>query len=98
MGLETHESDAARRLDVVEEKAAYDGNAKYLFAEKIFLAHILAYAVPEFSGILPEEIVSLIEGEPQVGIVPVMLRIRFPNTVFRRKMLWEICGETAILI
>ena len=84
MGLETHESDAARRLDVVEEKAAYDGNAKYLFAEKIFLAHILAYAVPEFSGILPEEIVSLIEGEPQVGIVPV-----YPGDILNCCLTWK---------
>ena len=52
-------------------KAQYDEYAKRLIAQKIILAHILVRTVDEFKGMTPEDVVSHIEGEPQVGIVPV---------------------------
>ena len=51
--------------------AAYDGHAKRLLAQKIVLAHILVNAVSEFAGMEPEEVVFLIENEPEVSAVPV---------------------------
>lgn len=52
-------------------KAQYDEYAKRLIAQKIILAHILVRTVDEFKGMTPEDVVSHIEGEPQIGIVPV---------------------------
>lgn len=64
-------SSTASRITVTDAETAYDSNAKYLLAEKIFLAYILGYAVPEFEGMSPEAIVPLIEGTPEVGTTPV---------------------------
>lgn len=52
-------------------EARYDANAKRLLGEKIILAHILAGCVDEFSGKIPDEIIPLIEGEPEIGTVPI---------------------------
>ena len=49
----------------------YDENVKVILAHKIILAHIMAETVEEFRGMKPEEIVPYIEGEPEVGVVPV---------------------------
>ena len=40
-------------------------------AQKNILAHILVKTVDEFKGMKPEDVVTYIEGEPKVGIVPV---------------------------
>lgn len=61
------DTSASSRITVTDKEAAYDLNAKYLLSEKIFLAHILGYAVPEFEGMKPSEIVPLIEGIPEIG-------------------------------
>ena len=53
------------------DKAQYDENAKRLLGNKSILAHILAKTVDEFKGMKPEDIVTYIEGEPKIGIVPV---------------------------
>ena len=58
-------------LSIAEAKEKYDENVKRILSEKIILAHILAYAVPEFKGMNPKDIVSLIEGEIEVGKVAV---------------------------
>ena len=52
-------------------EAGYDANAKRLLGEKIILAHILAGCVAEFAGRQPEDILTFIEGEPEIGTVPV---------------------------
>lgn len=52
-------------------ESEYDANAKALLGEKIILAHILSGCVAEFMGRKPEELVSFIEGEPEIGIRPV---------------------------
>lgn len=58
-------------ISAANAKAQYDEYAKRLIAQKIILAHILVRTVDEFKGMTPEDVVSHIEGEPQVGIVPV---------------------------
>ena len=54
-----------------DQKSQYDERAKRLLGHKIILAHILAKTVDEFKGMNPKDIVSFIEGEPLIGIVPV---------------------------
>ena len=52
-------------------EAQYDENAKRLLGNKYILAHILVASVDEFKGMNPKDVVSYIEGEPMMGIVPV---------------------------
>ena len=58
-------------ISAVESVQEYDENVKTILAHKIVLAHILAGTVKEFQGMEPEEIVPFIEGEPEIGTVPV---------------------------
>jgi hypothetical protein len=51
--------------------AQYDERAKRLLGNKIILAHILVKTVDEFKGMNPEHVVSYIEGEPFISVVPV---------------------------
>ena len=53
------------------DKAQYDARVKRILAEKHILAHILAKTVDEFKGMSPNDIVTYIEGEPKIGIVPI---------------------------
>jgi len=52
-------------------EAQYDAHAKSLLGHKEILAWILAKATDEFPGMKPTEIIPLIEGEPEIGTVPV---------------------------
>ncbi len=52
-------------------KAQYDHAAKMLLANKNVLARILIGTVDEFHDMDPDEVKGLIEGEPQVGTVPI---------------------------
>lgn len=58
-------------ITMVGNKAQYDERAKCLIAQKMVLAHILVRTVDEFKNMNPEEAVLYIEGEPQVGSVPL---------------------------
>lgn len=58
-------------LKSANDKTQYDERTKRLLAQKSILAHILVNTVDEFKGMNPEEVVSYIEGEPYIGIVPV---------------------------
>ena len=58
-------------VKAADDKAQYDIRAKRLLAQKSILAHILVKTVDEFKGMKPEEVVTYIEGDPKVGIVPV---------------------------
>jgi len=60
-------------VKITDKEAQYDEKAKHLLGQKIILAHILARTVKEFKGMKPQDIVSLIEGNPQIGIVPADL-------------------------
>lgn len=53
------------------QRSQYDEMAKQLIGHKIILAHILAKTVDEFKGMEPKHIVSFIEKDPLIGIVPV---------------------------
>ena len=61
----------ANTITSADSKAQYDACAKRLIGQKIILAHILVKTIDEFKGMQPEEVVAFIEGEPQIGIVPV---------------------------
>ena len=65
-----HES-LEREMQIAGDRAEYDEHAKRILAHKIVLAHILVNSVPEFIGMKPEDVVNLIEGEPEVASVSV---------------------------
>jgi hypothetical protein len=54
-----------------DNKAQYDEMAKRLLSHKLILAHILVKTVEEFRGMNPKNVVPYIEGEVQIGTVPV---------------------------
>lgn len=58
-------------LQAAGQNAEYDEHAKYLLSHRIVLAHILVHVISEFKGMNPENVVQLIEGEPEVASVPV---------------------------
>lgn len=58
-------------VSAADEDAQYDEKAKRLLGNKIILAHILVKTVDEFKGMDPNEVVSYIEGEPFISVVPV---------------------------
>ena len=58
-------------VSATDQDAQYDDKAKRLLGNKIILAHILVKTVDEFKGMNPKEVVSYIEGEPLIGVVPV---------------------------
>ena len=58
-------------VNAAGDKAQYDNRVKRILSEKHILAHILAKTVDEFKGMDPNDIVTYIEGEPKIGIVPV---------------------------
>ena len=58
-------------VNIAGDKAQYDARVKRILGEKHILAHILAKTVDEFKGMDPSDIVTYIEGEPKIGIVPV---------------------------
>lgn len=59
------------RITAANDKAQYDEYAKQLIAQKLILAYILVQTIDEFKGMQPEDVVSRIEGEPLIGVVPV---------------------------
>ena len=68
MSIDTEIKNAVSATD---QDAQYDDKAKRLLGNKIILAHILVKTVDEFKGMNPKEVVSYIEGEPLIGVVPV---------------------------
>jgi hypothetical protein len=54
-----------------DNKAQYDEMAKRLLSHKLILSHILVKTVEEFRGMNPKNVVPYIEGEVQIGTVPV---------------------------
>lgn len=65
------ENELKQTLSIAAEKAQYDIYAKKLLSKKVILAQILVHCVKEFSGMKPEDVIDLIEGEPQIDVVPV---------------------------
>ena len=64
-------TEVTNAVVAAREKAQYDTQVKRILGQKIILAHILVKTVDEFKGMLPEDVVKYIEGEPSIGIVPV---------------------------
>ncbi len=64
-------TEITNAVQAAGRKAQYDEAAKRLLGQKIILAHILVKTVPEFKGMKPKDVVSLIEGTPMIGSVPV---------------------------
>ena len=58
-------------VSATDKDAQYDAKAKCLLGNKIILAHILVKTVDEFRGMNPKDVVSYIEGEPFISVVPV---------------------------
>lgn len=64
-------TEIANAVNVAGDKAQYDTRVKRLLAQKSILAHILVKTVVEFQGMKPEDVVTYIEGEPSISVVPV---------------------------
>ncbi|MCI8363120.1 MAG: hypothetical protein HFJ41_08515 [Clostridia bacterium] len=67
------DTEIKNAVSAADENAQYDEKAKRLLGNKIILAHILVKTVDEFKGMKPKDVVSYIEGEPFVSVVPVEL-------------------------
>lgn len=61
----------ANSIDIAEDKAKYDRYVKTILSDKQILAKILQESVFEFKEASFEETMACIEGEPEVGIVPL---------------------------
>jgi len=65
------DTEIKNAVNAADEDAQYDQKAKRLLGNKIILAHILAKTIDEFKGMNPKDVVSCIEGEPFISVVPV---------------------------
>lgn len=63
--------ELSNAVTAADTDAQYDEKAKRLLSNKIILTHILAKTVDEFQGMYPKDIVSYIEGDPFISVVPV---------------------------
>ena len=67
----TMDAEIKNAVNITDADAQYDEKAKRLLGNKIILAHILVKTVDEFRGMHPKDVVSYIEGEPFISVVPV---------------------------
>ena len=58
-------------VSAADTEAQYDEKTKQLRSNKIILAHILVKTVDEFHGMNPKDVVSYIEGDSFISVVPV---------------------------
>ena len=65
------DTEIKNAVSATDKDAQYDEKAKRLLGNKIILAHILVKTVDEFRGMNPKDVVSYIEGEPFISMVPV---------------------------
>lgn len=65
------DTEIKNAVSASDADAQYDDKAKRLLGNKIILAHILVKTVDEFKGMHPKDVVSYIEGEPFISVVPV---------------------------
>ncbi len=65
------DTEIKHAVSATDQDAQYDDKAKRLLGNKIILAHILVKTVDEFQGMNPKDVVSYIEGEPFISVVPV---------------------------
>lgn len=65
------DTEIKNAVSATDREAQYDEQAKRLLGNKIILAHILVKTVDEFHGMNPKNVVSYIEGDPFISVVPV---------------------------
>lgn len=65
------DTEIKNAVSMADQDAQYDDKVKRLLGNKIILAHILVKTVDEFRGMNPKDVVSYIEGEPFISVVPV---------------------------
>ena len=70
-GNEKLNTEIKNVLSAADDKAQYDAYAKKLIAQKSILANILVKTVGAFKGMNPKDVVKYIEGEPEIGVVPI---------------------------
>lgn len=72
-GCEAVESKTqlAKLIELTNDKAKYDAQVKKILANKAILAWILKTCTIEFSAFSPKEIISCIEGEPEISTISV---------------------------
>jgi len=70
-GLWLMDTEIKNTVTAVNHDAQYDEKAKRLLGNKIILAHILVKTIDEFKGMNPKDVVSNIEGNPLISVVPV---------------------------
>lgn len=66
------QTQVADDIDATKENITLDRQIKVVLSNKPILARILSQCVKEFKGMDYDTIISCIEGEPEVGMVPVM--------------------------
>lgn len=59
-------------LSITDAKIKCDTQCKKILSQKIILAWILKYSTPEFSDLDISEILSCIEGEPEISSIGVL--------------------------
>ncbi len=70
-GLWLMDTEIKNVVNAANQDAQYDEKAKRLLGNKIILAHILVKTIDEFQGMNPKDVISYIEGEPFISVVPV---------------------------
>ena len=73
MDRQSRDTEIKSAIKVTDKDAQYDEKAKRLLGNEIILAHILVKTVDEFRGMNPEDVVSYIEGEPFISVIPIEL-------------------------
>ena len=71
-GIIMSKTQLAHGIDITETKSQYDTGAKYLVSNKQVLSRIMKYSIPEYKECSIEEIISCIEGTPEVEIHSVL--------------------------
>ena len=72
MELKTHLSRELEATEYNEENRQYDEHAKRILSNRKILAYILQRVVDELEGMTIDEIAEAIEGEIEIGTVPLM--------------------------
>lgn len=68
---QTIQTTLANDIDATVENITLDNQIKVVLSNKAILARILSQCMKEFSGMDYDTIVNCIEGEPEVGSVPI---------------------------
>jgi hypothetical protein len=65
------DTEIKNAVNASDDEAQYDEKAKRLLGHKDILAYILVKTVDEFKGMNPKDVVSYIEGDPFISVIPV---------------------------